>query len=181
MSNVDPLLERNRAFAATGAHAGLSIMPNRPLFVVTCLDPRLDPAAFLGLALGDAPVVRNAGGRVTDAVIDDIAFISYTAGLMLAEGPLFEVAVIHHTGCGTGFLADADFRHAFAARTGLDDTVLAGEAVTDPEQTVAIDVKRLLASPKVSDRITVGGYVYDVDTGLVRMTVPPEHPAPVPA
>jgi len=181
MSNLDPLLERNRAFAATGAYAGLSIMPNQPVFVVTCLDPRLDPAAFLGLALGDAPVVRNAGGRVTDAVIDDIAFISYTAGLMLAEGTLFEVAVIHHTGCGTGFLADADFRHAFAARTGLDDTVLADEAVTDPEQTVAIDVKRLLASPKVSDRITVGGYVYDVDTGLVRMTVPPEHPEPVPA
>ena len=181
MSNLDPLLERNRAFAATGAYAGLSIMPNQPVFVVTCLDPRLDPAAILGLDLGDAPVVRNAGGRVTDAVIDDIAFISYTAGLMLAEGTLFEVAVIHHTGCGTGFLADADFRHAFAARTGLDDTVLAGEAVTDPEQTVAIDVKRLLASPKVSDRITVGGYVYDVDTGLVRMTVPPEHPAPVPA
>jgi len=181
MSNLDPLLERNRAFADTGAHAGLSIMPNRPLFVVTCLDPRLDPAAFLGLALGDAPIVRNAGGRVTDAVIDDIAFISYTAGLMLAEGPLFEVAVIHHTGCGTGFLADADFRHAFAARTGLDDAVLADEAVVDPEQTVAIDVKRLLASPKVSDRITVGGYVYDVDTGLVRLTVPPEHPAPLPA
>ncbi len=72
MSNLRPLLERNRAFAATGAHAGLAIMPRRPVFLVTCLDPRVDPAAFLGIELGDAPVIRNAGGRVTEAVINDI-------------------------------------------------------------------------------------------------------------
>jgi carbonic anhydrase len=178
MSNLDPLLERNRAFAATAAHAGLSLLPAQPVFVVTCLDPRVDPAAFLGLGLGDAPVVRNAGGRVTEAVIDDVAFISYLVGIMLSDGPLFEVAVIHHTGCGTGFLADADFRHAFAMRTGLDESSLAATAVTDPEQTVAADVQRLLASPKVSDRITAAGYVYDLDTGLVRMTVPPDRPRP---
>ena len=177
MSNLDPLLERNRAFEATGAYAGLSMLPEQPVFVVTCLDPRVDPAAFLGLDLGDAPVVRNAGGRVTEAVIDDVAFISYIVGVMMTEGPLFEVAVIHHTGCGTAFLADADFRTAFAARSGIDESVLADRAVVDPEQTVATDVKRLLASPKVSDRITVAGYVYDVDTGLVRMTVPPQRPA----
>ena len=174
MSNHDPILERNREIAATGAYAGLSIMPKQPVFVVTCLDPRVDPASFLGVDLGDAAVVRNAGGRVTEAVIDDIAFISYTIGMMISEGPLFEAAVIHHTGCGTGFLADPGFRHDFATRTGLDESVLADEAVIDPEQTVAIDVKRLLASPKVSERITVAGYVYDVETGLVRMTVPPE-------
>jgi carbonic anhydrase len=176
MTNLDPLLERNRAFAATGAYAGLPMMPDQPVFVVTCLDPRVDPAEFLGLGLGDAPVVRNAGGRVTEAVIDDIAFISYLAGVLRTEGPLFEVAVIHHTGCGTGFLADADFRHAFAARTGQDEYSLAASAVVDPEQTVAADVKRLLASPKVSDRITAAGYVYDLDTGLVRMTVRPDGP-----
>ncbi len=177
MTNLDPLLQRNRAFAATGAYAGLSIMPSHPVFVVTCIDPRVDPAAFLGLGPGDAPVVRNAGGRVTEAVIDDVAFISYMAGAMVTNGPLFEVAVIHHTGCGTGFLADAGFRHAFATRAGLDESVLADRAVVDPEQSVAADVRRLLASPKVSERITVAGYVYDLDTGLVRMTVPPGQPA----
>ena len=104
------LLERNRAFATTGAHTGLSMMPNQPIFVVTCL----------GLGLGDAPVVRNAGGRMTDAVIDDIAFISYLAGTILGDGPLFEVAVIHDTNCGTGFLANPTFRTAFAARTGFE-------------------------------------------------------------
>src|SRR5215469_9204667 len=102
MSNLDPLLERNRAFQDSGAYAGLSLMPRHAVFIVTCLDPRVDPADFLGLGLGDAPVVRNAGGRVTEAVIDDVAFISYMIGMMMTEGPLFEVAVIHHTGCGTG-------------------------------------------------------------------------------
>jgi carbonic anhydrase len=177
MTNLDPLLERNRTFAATGAYSGLSIMPAVPVFVVTCLDPRVDPAAFLGLGLGDAPVVRNAGGRVTEAVIDDVAYISYLAGVMLGDGPLFEVAIIHHTGCGTGFLADPDFRRAYAARTGLDEAALADQAVVDPEQSVAADVKRLLASPMVSDRLTVAGYVYDLDTGIVRLTVPPAQPA----
>lgn len=176
MSKLDPLLERNRTFQATGAYAGLSLMPAHPVFVVTCLDPRVDPAEFLGLGLGDAPVVRNAGGRVTDSVINDVAFIGYMIGAMLTEGPLFEVAVIHHTGCGTGVLADPGFRSAFATRTGIDESLLAAEAVVDPEQTVAADVKRLLASPKVSDRITAAGYVYDVDSGLVRMTVPPHQP-----
>ena len=178
MTNLDPLLERNRAFAATAAYAGLSMLPRQPVFLVTCLDPRLDPAAFLSLELGDAPVVRNAGGRVTEAVIDDIAFISYLVGTMLTDGPLFEVAVIHHTNCGTGFLADPAFRAAFAARTGLDESVLAAEAVIDPDETVAADVARLLASPKVSERISAAGYVYDVDTGLVRMVVPPRGPVP---
>jgi carbonic anhydrase len=177
MSNLDPLLERNRAFHANGAYAGLSLIPNYPVFIVTCLDPRVDPAAFLGLRLGDAPVVRNAGGRVTDEVIDDVAFISYMIGGVLTQGPLFEVAVVHHTGCGTGVLADAAFRSAFATRTGIDASVLAAEAVVDPEQTVAADVRRLLASPRVSERITVAGYVYDVDTGEVRMAVPPEPPS----
>src|ERR1700689_1222073 len=140
MSSLRPLLKRNRAFAATGAHAGLAIMPRQQVFLVTCLDPRVDPAAFLGVELGDAPVIRNAGGRVTEAVIDDIAFISYLARTMIPDGPLFEVAIVHHTGCGSGFVADAGFRSAFAAGTGLDEAALAAEAVIDPVATVRADV-----------------------------------------
>ena len=173
MSNLRPLLERNRAFAATGAHAGLAIMPRQQVFLVTCLDPRVDPAAFLEIELGDAPVIRNAGGRVTEAVINDIAFISYVARTMIPDGPLFEVAVVHHTGCGTGFLADAAFRSAFAARTGLDEASLAAEAVIDPAATVRADVERLLSSPKVLPQISVSGHVYDLQTGLVTTIVVP--------
>src|SRR5258708_23808260 len=115
-----------------GAHAGLAIMPRQQVFLVTCLDPHADPAAFLGVELEEAPVIRNAGSRVTEAVINDIAFISYVARTMIPDGPLFEVAVVHHTGCGTGFLADAAFRSAFAADTRLDEAVLAAEAGPAP-------------------------------------------------
>jgi carbonic anhydrase len=182
-SNLRPLLERNRAFAATGAHAGLVIMPRQQVFLVTCLDPRVDPAAFLGVGLGDAPVIRNAGGRVTEAVIDDIAFIGYLARTMIPDGPLFEVAVVHHTGCGTGFLADAAFRSGLAARTGLDEASLAAEAVIDPAATVRADVERLLASAKVPPQISVSGHVYDLQTGLVTTIAGPSRPgqARVPA
>jgi carbonic anhydrase len=176
MSNLRPLLERNRAFAATGAYAGLEVMPRQPAFLVTCLDPRVDPAAFLGVELGDAPVIRNAGGRVTEEVINDVAFISYLARMMIPDGPLFEVAVIHHTGCATGFLADAGFRSDFATRTGLDEAMLAAEPVIDPEATVRADVQRLLSSPKVQPQISVSGHVYDLDTGLVTTVVEPTQP-----
>src|SRR5260370_28955396 len=97
--NIDPALERNRTFAAAGGHEGAVVFPNLRLFVITCLDPRVDPAHFLGLGLSDAIVVRNVGGRVTSEVINDVAFIGQIAETLLPDGPLFEVAVIHHTPC----------------------------------------------------------------------------------
>ena len=100
-ANIDPALERNRTFAAAGGHEGAVVFPNLRLFVITCLDPRVDPAHFLGLGLGDAMVVRNVGGRVTPEVVNDVAFIGQLAEGMLPDGPLFEVAVIHHTQCGS--------------------------------------------------------------------------------
>ena len=83
--------------------------------MITCLDPRVDPAHFLGLGLSDAMVVRNVGGRVTPEVINDVAFIGQLAENALPDGPLFEVAVIHHTQCGTGALADDTFRRRYAS------------------------------------------------------------------
>lgn len=152
MSRIDPLLERNRAFAASDEHQPMALasVPHHPLFVITCLDPRTDPANFLGLRLGDAVVVRNAGGRVTDAVIDDVALISFLAAMARPDGPLFEVAIVHHNQCGTAFLADEGFRHGLSERSGRDETELAAVAVTDPAVTVRIDVDRLLAAPEVS-------------------------------
>src|SRR3989449_3428836 len=103
-ANVDAALERNRAFAAAGGHQGAVVFPNLRLFVITCLDPRVDPAHFLGLDLSDAVVVRNVGGRVTPEVINDVAYIGHITENVLREGPLFEVAVIQHTQCGSGAL-----------------------------------------------------------------------------
>jgi carbonic anhydrase len=161
-------LERNRSFAAAGGHEGAVVFPKLRLFVVTCLDPRVDPAHFLGLALSDAMVVRNAGGRVTPEVINDVAFISQLAESVLPDGPLFEVAVIHHTQCGTGALADDTFRHRYAQRIGADESALREHAILDPTATVARDVERLRSSPAISSRVGASGHVYDVVTGLVE-------------
>lgn len=104
MSAIEPFLQRNRTFAESDARSAMTLRPPRaPIFVITCIDPRVDPAAFLGVGLGDAIVLRNAGGRVSEAAISDIAFISYLGEKLNpdASAPL-EVAVIHHTQCAPG-------------------------------------------------------------------------------
>jgi carbonic anhydrase len=126
-----PALERNRVFAAEGGQEGAVVFPRLGLFVITCLDPRVDPAHFLGLSLGDALVVRNVGGRVTPEVVNDVAFLGQIAENVLPDGPLFEVAIIHHTRCGSGALADATFRRRYAERIGADERTLREHATRD--------------------------------------------------
>jgi carbonic anhydrase len=172
-ANIDPAIERNRAFAAGGGHEDAAMFPGLRLFVVTCLDPRVDPAHFLGLDLGDAIVVRNVGGRVTPEVINDVAFIGQIAENVIPEGPLFEVAVIHHTQCGAGALADDSFRRRFAERIGADESTIREHAVIDPIESVTHDVERLRSAPAISPRVTVSGHVYDVVTGLVQTVCRP--------
>jgi carbonic anhydrase len=174
---IDAALERNRAFAAAGGHEGAVIFPNLRLFVITCLDPRVDPAHILGLGLSDAVVLRNVGGRVTREVINDVAFIAQLAEGVLGDGPLFDVAVIHHTQCGTGALVDDAFRHRYAERIGADESTLLEHAVLDPSATVTHDVERLRSAPATFPRVRVSGHVYDVVTGLVKTVLTPP-PAP---
>ena len=172
MTGIESALARNRAFAAAGGHDGAVVLPNLRLLVITCLDPRVDPAHVLGLGLSDAMVVRNVGGRVTPAVINDIAFISQIAENALPDGPLFEVAVIHHTQCGAGAFADEGFRRSYADRIGSEEAALRERAVVDPATTVVADVALLRAAPAISPRVTVSGHVYDVVTGLVETILP---------
>jgi carbonic anhydrase len=171
-ANVEAALERNRAFAAAGGHQGAVVFPKLRLFVITCLDPRVDPAHFLGLGLSDAMVIRNVGGRVTPEVINDVAFIGQLAETALPDGPLFEVAVIHHTQCGTGALADDTFRRRYAQRIGAEESTLREHAVLDPAATVARDVERLRSAPPISPRVAVSGHVYDVLAGVVETVIP---------
>jgi carbonic anhydrase len=173
-ASIDTALARNRDFAAAGGHEGAVVLPTLRLFVIGCLDPRVDPAHVLGLELSDAIVVRNVGGRVTPAVIEDVAFISQLAESVFPEGDLFEVAVLHHTQCGAGALADDDFRQSFAARVGGDEARLRERAVTNPIESVAEDVDRLRSSKALSPRLRISGHVYDVATGLIETVVPAE-------
>jgi len=134
MADSDQLLQRNKDLEAAFAHEEASIIARHPVYVITCLDPRTDPAAFLELDLGDAMVVRNAGGRVSADVLKDLAYIGYLASALVPGGPRFEVAVVHHTQCGTRFLADDKFRRGFADLISADDAALAREAVTSTEK-----------------------------------------------
>ena len=172
LGNIDIALERNRAFAAAGGHEGALVFPTLRLFVITCLDPRVDPAYILGLGLSDAMVVRNVGGRVTPEVINDVAFIAQIGENVVPDGPLFEVAVIHHNQCGTGALADDGFRHRYAERIHADESTLRDHAVLDPAATVTHDADLLRSSDAISPRVTVSGHVYDVVTGLVQTVSP---------
>jgi carbonic anhydrase len=175
LSNIAPLLDRNRAFASDpGARQGmprLPFIPNLNLYIVTCIDPRVDPAQVLGVKLGDAVVQRNIGGRIIPANIRDIAYIGYLVDTKAPEGPYFEVAIIHHTDCGSTLLADDELRHGFAQRMGIDERTLADTPVLDPARTVATDVNRVLWAEEIPQNVRVSGHVYDVDTGLVTTIV----------
>ena len=175
MSNFDELLRNNARFAATGAKdrvPAIPFLPNKQVYILTCIDPRVDPAQLFGLELGDAIVARTVGGRVTPAVLQDLAWICYLHEQKTPDADWFEFAVMHHTDCGSGFFADDDLRHGFAAR-GFDDAELAALAVLEPAVTVPDDVEKVLAAPAVTAGLRVSGFAYDVKTGLVTTVVPP--------
>jgi carbonic anhydrase len=171
MTQLAAVLERNRRFAEAGGHEGAVVVPRLGVAVITCLDPRVDPAYVLGLQLSEAVVIRNVGGRVTDELVRELAFLGVVSDTLMGRddgGPLFEIAVMHHTQCGAGALADAGVRQRWAALIGVEDPeALRDGAVVDPSATVAADVARLRAAPELQGRHPVSGHVYDVTTGLV--------------
>ena len=175
MTHFDELLDRNAAFARTDAKdtvPQIPFIPNRQVYVLTCIDPRVDPAATLGLALGDAIVARTVGGRANRSFLDDLAWISYLHETKTPDAEWFEIAVIHHTDCGSALMADPELRAGFVAR-GFDDATLRRTAVVDPADTVPVDVRAILASPTLCGRVLVSGYGYDLKTGLLEQLVAP--------
>ena len=179
MSNFAPFIERNRAFARTDARLGVPAIPFIPfkqLYLITCIDPRVDPSAVLGANLGEAITARSVGGRVTPAVVQDLAWICQLHESKTPDAGWFEVAIIHHTDCGSALFADDELRHAFIERGGYDDRTVADLAVLDPELTVRKDVGLLRAAPELARNIAdikVGGYAYDLKTGLLTTVVEP--------
>jgi carbonic anhydrase len=145
--------------------------------VITCIDPSVEPADFLSLEFGEAIVARTVGGRVTPAVIKDVAYVGYLVETKAPDGPCFEAAIIHHTDCGSGLLADQELRHGFSQLTSYDEQTLAELPVLDHPATVRADVERLLSDPRISPLITVSGHVYDVDTGLLTTVAEPASPS----
>jgi carbonic anhydrase len=175
-SKIQELLNRNEQFVAAG-NFNESIMPSRiPAFLVCCIDPRVEPSAVLGVELFDMPIIRNVGGRVTEAVIEDIRYISFLVDKMIPEGDLFEVAIVHHTQCGSLFLLDDGFRSAYSDHSGRSEEDLLGIPTADPLASLRLDVERLRRAQGISPRISVGGYFHNLEEGTVTMVIEPASP-----
>jgi carbonic anhydrase len=179
VNNLDSLLERNKDFAAQQTAAGTLMpslpqaMPNVRAIIIGCADMRVDPAHVLGTKPGEAVVIRNIGGRVTPALLEELGLlgrIGEVAGKNPGGGGEFHIVVLQHTDCGITRLAGdpALLTHYFQVQEGE----LKSKAVTDPRAAVAVDVASLRAIP-LPGAWLVSGLVYDVATGLVEVVVPP--------
>ncbi|AMM21023.1 carbonic anhydrase [Frondihabitans sp. PAMC 28766] len=175
MNNSEALRTANTQFAQTDLKKGvpqIPFVPNKQVYVITCIDPRVDPSDVFELTLGDAIVARSVGGRVTQAVLDDMAWISYLHETKTPDADWFEVMVMHHTDCGSGLMADAELRAGFVKR-GFDGSTLVATAVTNPADTVPGDVNRILQDTHLSGDIRVSGWSYDIHTGIATQLVAP--------
>jgi carbonic anhydrase len=162
VDTFDRLLADNRRYAP--AHETIDdARPRRRLAVITCMDARIDVLTALGLGLGDAHVIRNAGGRVTDDVLRSLALSSHALGVDT-------VAVVEHTGCGLTGTSDAALRHL----TGADVEFL---AIDDHAATIRRDVALIASTPYLGAIASVAGFLFDVTTGtldeVVRRGLPP--------
>ncbi len=155
MSSIDDLLEHNRAFTPAGAPSSTDARPRRRIAIVACMDARLDLFAALGLQPGDAHLLRNAGGVVTDDVIRSLAISQRRLGTR-------EVMLVHHTDCGMTTITDDGFRAELERDTGIAPA-FAIESFQDAAADVRQSLARVRRSPFLPHRDDVRGFVYDVD------------------
>jgi carbonic anhydrase len=154
------VLAANEEYAARFAMSGLPGEAARGLAVVTCMDSRIEPLAMLGLAAGDAKILRNAGARVTDDVVRTLVLARY---LLNVE----RVMVVAHTRCRMASGDAAAIHDAIRAAGGPDTSDIAFLTTDDQEASLRYDIARVQASPYLPD-LVVGGFLYDVDTGRLR-------------
>ncbi len=160
MAVIDDLLTRNAAFAARFEPCHLDVRPALRLAIVACMDSRLDTFAALGLRNGQAHILRNAGGVITDDVIRSLAISQRCLGTR-------EIILIHHTDCGLELITDDGFRAELQEETGMAPA-FAIESFTDVDEDVRQSLARVRHSPFLPHRDGVRGFVYDVDTGTLR-------------
>jgi carbonic anhydrase len=157
LPNANELLEHNATFVEVFADHGLSVKPKRRLAIVACMDSRMDIFQMLGLDHGDAHIIRNAGGVVTDDVV---------RSLVLSQRRLNtrEIILIHHTNCGLENLNEGDFYDELVSESGIKPG-WSLEAFKDPHEDVRQSISRLMHSPFILHKDNIRGFVYDVDNG----------------
>jgi carbonic anhydrase len=160
MTGTDDLLINNERYAAEFAKGHLGMPPARQVAVVACMDARLDPARMLGLEEGDAHVIRNAGGVVTEDAIRSLALSQRLLGTN-------EIILVHHTDCGMLTFSDDDVKDQIERDTGIRPP-FALESFTDIDADMRQSMARIAASPFLPNKTSVRGFVYDVKTGRLR-------------
>ena len=161
---TDNLVDNNAAYVSAFNQGDLPLPPARKLAVLACMDARLDPAKVLGLDEGDAHVIRNAGGVVSD---DALRSLAISQNLLGTE----EIILIHHTDCGMLTFTDDEFKASIQAETGLKPH-WAPESFSDLETDVRQSIARIKADPFIPHKESVRGFVYEVETGRLREVLP---------
>jgi carbonic anhydrase len=164
MSTTDQLLDNADAYAAAFDKGQLPLPPARRVAIVACMDARLNVYGLLGLSEGDAHVIRNAGGVITD---DEIRSLAISQRLLGTQ----EIILIHHTDCGMLTFTDDEFREQMRAETGIKPP-WAAEAFDDLNTDVRQSLARIQASPFIPRKSSVRGFVYDVATGHLNEVKP---------
>ena len=163
MSAIDAVLSNNAAYAKAFSKGSLPMLPARKLAVVACMDARLETGALLGLQEGDAHVIRNAGGVVSDDAIRSLTISQRLLGTR-------EIMLIHHTDCGMLTFTDGDLKEKILAETGIRPP-FSMEAFSDLDGDVRQSVARIKATPFIPYRDAVRGFVYEVESGRLREVV----------
>jgi carbonic anhydrase len=166
VTELERLLAANERYAAWFGWGKLPAPPARRLAILTCMDTRVQPDQFLGLAIGDAHIIRNAGGRASDDALRSLIVSAQLLGTR-------EFLVIHHTGCGMLGLSNADLQEQLHRERGADASGIDFLPFDDLPQSVRDDVETLRSSPYFPAEITVYGFIYDVRSGRLVQVVPP--------
>ena len=161
MSYFENFLKANQAYVELHGDLHLSIKPKSKVAIVTCMDSRLHVAPALGLALGDAHILRNAGGRVTEDMIRSLVISQQQMGTR-------EIVVLHHTDCGAQTFNNEDFQEHLKCELGVDVSGQDFLPFQDIDESVREDMKLLRECPLIPDDVIISGAVYDVDTGSMR-------------
>jgi carbonic anhydrase len=170
---LQKLAQGNAGFSTHRFASGLKIIPSLKVFIIGCVDPRVDPAHVLGLELGEAAMIRNIGGRITSTVLDELILLrklTQAAGGDFDQG--WNFVVLQHTDCG--ILRMQGERKRLANFFGVDEGSLDTKSVPDPYAAVHVDVTALRSAADLPSGMRCAGMVYDVGTGLVETVVSPD-------
>jgi carbonic anhydrase len=160
----DDLLQANRTYAESFALTGFDGVARAGVAVVTCMDSRIDPLGMLGLKPGDAKIFRNPGGRVTDQALEALVLGAHLLNVQ-------RVLVVPHTRCAMASATLEELRERVGASAGQDVSWQTFGVVADQRAALRDDVHRVTSHPLIPDTVAVGGFLYDVDTGLLDQIV----------